>query len=520
MRIILNGSLSGKIELKRGVRQGDPLSPLLYVLCVEVLAVQIRSSPFISGFLLPGAGGAHFRVRQYADDTTTFIKNVSSLVQLFNLVSIYERGSGAKLNRSKTEAMWLGSWRSRMDEPLGLTWVKKMKILGVWFGVVPVEQDNWSSKLAKLEKSINLWKSRSLSLVGKCLIVNVIGLSNFYYLARVLPLPEWVSRRVNCLIWPFICGSKIETVSRKSCCCNVPDGGLGLTDFPRKCEALRVSSLVVTLNDPDDKSFFSCKYFTGWHLARLLPQWLPLRDNSSSHTFHPTSFYSSCLSILSRLDLTFVPLTTKGIYNALSKSFSPPSLHHAWVPFLGLGFSLRDHWAKVRDSLCGNMLNDLFWLITLRGVKVRDSLHRWEYIPSDKCAVCGRKETIDHCFLNCPRAKSVWAYFCPLLSAVTGSRFLVNLLTIFLFCFRCDTNKSLIARFLIKHIAFSIWTFRNKSTFHNGQEDASAIVKFALHSIKGRVKLDFHRLPLSHFERTWVDPSFCVIHDEVLVFLF
>lgn len=93
MRIILNGYLSGKIELKRGVRQGDPLSPLLYVLCVEVLASQIRSSPFISGFLLPGAGVAHFRVCQYADDTTTFLKNISSLVQLFNLVSIYERGS-------------------------------------------------------------------------------------------------------------------------------------------------------------------------------------------------------------------------------------------------------------------------------------------------------------------------------------------------------------------------------------------------------------------------------------------
>ena len=43
-----------------------------------------------------------------------------------------------------------------MDEPLGLTWVKKMKVLGVWFGVAPVEQDNWLSKLAKLEKSINL----------------------------------------------------------------------------------------------------------------------------------------------------------------------------------------------------------------------------------------------------------------------------------------------------------------------------------------------------------------------------
>ena len=44
----------------------------------------------------------------------------------------------------------------------------------------------------------------------------------------------------------------------------------------------------------------------------------------------------------------------------------------------------------------------------------------------------------------------VWAHFCPLLTAVTGSRFLVNLLTIFFFAFQCDAKKSLIARFIIK----------------------------------------------------------------------
>ena len=215
MTIIINGYLTEQIELKRGVRQGDPLSPLLYVLCVEVLASQIRASPFIAGFLLPGSG-TYFQVRQYADDTT-FVKNLPSLIQVFNVVTIYERRLGAKLNRSKTEAMWLGAWRSRVDEPLGLTWVKKMKVLGVWFGVVPVEQDNWASKVTKLGKAVNLWKSRSLSLVGKCMVVNVISLSKFYYLARVLLVPEWVIRRVNQIIWPFIWGSKIETVSRKSC---------------------------------------------------------------------------------------------------------------------------------------------------------------------------------------------------------------------------------------------------------------------------------------------------------------
>ena len=105
-------------------------------------------------------------------------------------------------------------------------------------------------------------------------------------------------------------------------------------------------------------------------------------------------------------------------------------------------------------------------------------------------------------------------------SFVPLGRFLVNLLTIFFFAFQCDPKKSLIARFIIKNIVYSVWMFRNKSTFYNGREDASALIKYALHSIKGRVKLDFHRLPREKFVRTWVDPGFCIIRNDILVFCF
>ena len=240
MRIILNDWLTDPIPLQRGVRQGDPLSPLLYVVCVEVLACQVRNSPYIRGFLLPGAKGLQFKVRQYADDTTSFFKDFQSLEHLFRIIAIYERGSGAKLNRSKTEAMWLGAWKSRADEPLGLTWVKKMKVLGVVFDTIPVEQDNWMPKVNKLEKSVNLWKSRSLSFSGKCLILNILAFSKLFYLARVLVVPKWVLRRVNQAIWPFLWGSKMETVSRNTFFCPTKEGGLGLINLPLKCDALRV----------------------------------------------------------------------------------------------------------------------------------------------------------------------------------------------------------------------------------------------------------------------------------------
>ena len=104
MRIILNDWLTMEIPLEHGLRQGDPLFPLLYVLCVEVLTNLVRACPQFERFLLPGSSHHQAKVRLYAD----------SLTGLFDCISTYERGMGAKLNKSKTKAMWLGSWKSHL----------------------------------------------------------------------------------------------------------------------------------------------------------------------------------------------------------------------------------------------------------------------------------------------------------------------------------------------------------------------------------------------------------------------
>ena len=326
------------------VRQGDSLSPMLYILCVETLACKIRSCSEIERSLLPGAKGSQYKVGIYADDTTSLVKSVHSLAALFRVVNVYERGSGAKLNVSKTEAMWLGAWRSRADQPFGLTWVTKMKILGVVFGQ-NAESDNWWPKLKKLENHLNFWKSRSLSLVGKSLMVNTIGISKLLYLATILPVPKWVISEVNNLIWPFLWGCRMETVSRQSCHQAFLKGGLGIINFKIKADALKLASVVSNCSNADSKSFYLIKYFFGAKLSSIRPEWRFLQENSSPSAQLLTPFYSNCLSVLTSLskilscqDWRKFVFTSKKCYNTLLKENSSSSvIHRYWVSFLTIG---------------------------------------------------------------------------------------------------------------------------------------------------------------------------------------
>ena len=87
----------------------------------------------------------------------------------------------------------------------------------------------------------------------------------------------------------------------------------------------------------------------------------------------------------------------------LKETVSVPLFLSFCRAFIGSDFFVSRQWSSVRDPLTENFKNDIAWLITLQGTKIRDSLKLWGYIATDRCAYCQRKETIDHCFLNCPR---------------------------------------------------------------------------------------------------------------------
>ena len=301
-RIICNGSLSVPVFLGRGVRQGCPLSPLLYVLVSEFLSNQIRKCRDIEGFRLPGAGALQFKVSQYADDATLFVKTERSLCRLLQVVEMYERGSGAKLNTSKSEAIWLGRWRCNVASPFSLNWVLRLRILGVHFSnrLVSVESENWQAKLDKLELVLNLWKQRHLSFLGRALIVNVLGASRFYHVAKIISPPNWVCKRFDRLVWPFIWKGKMENVSRKRCCARFELGGLNVIDFRIKCLSLRLSCFS-DLRDRfgESKWHYLARYFMGTRLTRLDKRFA-FRSNLFPVSATPSNFNRKTLESFQR----------------------------------------------------------------------------------------------------------------------------------------------------------------------------------------------------------------------------
>ena len=113
------------------MRQGDPLSPYLFLLVIETLAISIRKNTEMEGIKI---GNNETKVLQYADDTTAVLSNLDSVNVLFQQLDLFKNLCGLEINSSKTEGMWIGSQKNNDEKPLGINWHSEpTRDLGVFF---------------------------------------------------------------------------------------------------------------------------------------------------------------------------------------------------------------------------------------------------------------------------------------------------------------------------------------------------------------------------------------------------
>ena len=268
------GWLSEPINIERGIRQGCPLSPLIFVLAVEILAIKVRNSSIKGINIRQAQNETTFKIQQYADDTTLFLKDKEDLDMALHIFNNFTSISGLNISHNKTEAMWLGIDRNRNDKYHNLAWVSRTKILGVYFQNDKVASEleiNWKGRIENTKRVIAQWHRRNLSIMGKINIVKSLLISQFIFIMQAIGLSEKVLNNINHIIFTFIWKRKnsnkkaFEKVKRKVMCQELEEGGLKMIDAKTLQSALYLGWIPKLLSTKQDK----WKSFPTLYLSKL-----------------------------------------------------------------------------------------------------------------------------------------------------------------------------------------------------------------------------------------------------------
>lgn len=235
-----SGFTCGWFKLWRGLRQGCPLSCLLFILVAEILAQMIRNNESIEGIQIQNTT---LKLSQFADDTTCLLKNWASLIELFRIAIIYKNLSGLNLHEDKTLLIWLGPWRPRNTNPKGLKQGGEcFNQLGIHVGRNKSEilLADYNAKLQTMENKFKLWRMRNTSLLGRIHLVKSVGVSNLTYTMSNIDVDDKRLNDAQKILNAFVWNNKPNKVKHSTFISDYDEGGAKMIDLICMKKALRL----------------------------------------------------------------------------------------------------------------------------------------------------------------------------------------------------------------------------------------------------------------------------------------
>ena len=194
-RIINNNFLSPFFHVKKDVRQGDPLSPTIFVLCIEYLAIMLRQSPLYHGLQI---GTELLKVSLFADDTVIYLNDSPFQFKfVFTILENFGSKSGCKVNLNKSCAFYLGKSKINKNKPYldkGLVWpANSIKCLGINIPLMQYDdlslfKKYFGTTIDEIKAILNIWSSRSLTLLGKITVLKNLINHKMIYEVSHLPI--------------------------------------------------------------------------------------------------------------------------------------------------------------------------------------------------------------------------------------------------------------------------------------------------------------------------------------------
>jgi hypothetical protein len=243
--VLVNGKTTEWFSIHRGCRQGDPISPYLFILSVEILATMIRENENIKGITINGKSN---KISQFADDTQLFnVGDQGSFEASLSILKTFGSTSGLFLNADKTEAVWLGSLKnSRVTfaPHLKIIWnPKQFKVLGIWFGhdLIASTNRNYTDKFKEVKHLFNIWSKRNITPLGRVAVLKSLILSKLIHLWILLPdPPDKLMNDLQKQCYKFVWQGKQDRIRRTTSIKMVKNGGLNIPDVKKYSTSLKL----------------------------------------------------------------------------------------------------------------------------------------------------------------------------------------------------------------------------------------------------------------------------------------
>lgn len=238
-----NGYLSETFTINRGVRQGCPLSALLFVLVVEIMALNIKQDDTIKGIKIKANGKViEKKLTQLADDMQLFLNDFISLQNAFKNIKQFSKVAGPQLNLDKCEGIPLNKNPEDMSNHWGLKWVNIAKCLGIYVGLdkVKCQKYNWNDKILLIEQLLSSWGKRELTIFGKIVVIKMLALSKITYSVTNTIEPKDAASKLNKMFFNFLWGGN-DKIKRNIMINDYEQGGLKMIDVSSYFKAIKAS---------------------------------------------------------------------------------------------------------------------------------------------------------------------------------------------------------------------------------------------------------------------------------------